>query len=79
MCASIKKYDLYDLILSKRCLDFTSPHIVCLIIGPKKRNLNRNSNNRQDRYLVCVRWNFIKEDIIYYKETRLESASSRKE
>lgn len=32
----ILKYDLYDLILSKRSLDFTSPHIACLTIGPKK-------------------------------------------
>ena len=31
----IMKYDLYDLILSKRCIDFTSPHIACLTIGPK--------------------------------------------
>lgn len=63
----IKKYDLYDLILSKRCLDYTSPHISCLTIGPKKRNLNRNSKNIKDRYLVCVRWNFIKESIIDFK------------
>ena len=33
----IMKYDLYDLILSKRCLDYTSPHIACLTIGPKKK------------------------------------------
>lgn len=32
----VSKYELYDLILSKRCLDFTSPHIACLTIGPKK-------------------------------------------
>lgn len=32
----IKKYDLYDLILSKRCMQFASPHIACLTIGPKK-------------------------------------------
>lgn len=64
----IKKYDIYDLILSKRCLDFTSPHIACLTIGPKKRNLNRNSNNFRERYIVCIRWNFIKESIIEYKE-----------
>ena len=36
----IMKYDIYDLILSKRCLNFTSPHIVCMTIGPKKRNLD---------------------------------------
>ncbi len=64
----IKKYDLYDMILSKRCLDFTSPHIACLTIGPKKRNLNKDSKNAKDRYLVCIRWNFIKEDIIEFKK-----------
>lgn len=64
----ILKYDLYDLILSKRCLDFTSPHIACLTLGPKKRNLNGDSNNIKDRYLVCVRWNFIREDIISFKD-----------
>lgn len=64
----IMKYDLYDLILSKRCLDFTSPHIACLTIGPKKRILKEESMNYKDRYLVCVRWNFIKEDIIRFKE-----------
>lgn len=32
----VMKYDIYDLILSKRCLDFTSPHIACMTIGPKK-------------------------------------------
>ncbi len=63
----IMKYDLYDLILSKRCLNFTSPHIACMTIGPKKRCLSSNKNIK-DRYIVCVRWNFIKEDIInFYK------------
>ena len=55
----IKKYELYDLILSKKCLDYTSPHIACLTIGPKKRNLDGNSKNIKDRYIVCIRWNFI--------------------
>ena len=63
----ILKYDLYDLILSKRCLYFTSPHIACMTIGPKKRNLDRQSKNVKDRYIVSIRWNFIKEDIINYK------------
>lgn len=66
----IMKYDLYDLILSKRCPNFTSPHIACLTIGPKKRNLNRDSKNVKDRYLVCIRWNFIKEDIINFKKDK---------
>ena len=63
----IMKYDLYDLILSKKCLHYTSPHIACMTLGLKKRNLDGNSKNRKDRYLVCVRWNFIKEDIINFK------------
>ena len=58
---------IYDLILSKRCLEFTSPHIACMTIGPKKRNLNRDSKNAKERYLVCIRWNFIKESIIEFK------------
>lgn len=65
----IMKYDLYDLILSKRSLEYTSPHIACITIGPKKRNLNRDSKNAKDRYIVCLRWNFIKEDIINYKNS----------
>ena len=66
----IMKYDLYDLILSKRCIEFTSPHIACMTIGPKKRNLDRNSKNVKDRYLVCIRWNFIREDIESFKKVR---------
>ena len=33
----IMKHDIYDLILSKRYLDFTSPHIACMTIGHKKK------------------------------------------
>lgn len=65
----LTKYDIYDLILSKRCLEFTSPHIACMTIGPKKRNLERNSKNAKDRYIVCIRWNFIKENIIEFKSS----------
>ena len=64
----LMKYDIYDLILSKRCLDFTSPHVACMTIGPKKRNLERNSKNAEERYVVCIRWNFIKENIIEFKK-----------
>lgn len=67
----IMKYDLYDLVLSKRCLDFTSPHVACMTIGPKKRNIDGNSKNRADRYLVCIRWNFIREDIINFKNKKM--------
>ena len=63
----INKYDLYDLVLSKRCLDFTSPHVACMTIGPQKRNLDRTSNNAKDRYMVAIRWNFLREDIISFK------------
>ena len=63
----ILKYDIYDLILSKRCMDFTSPHVACMTIGPKKRCLGRKINNLKDKYLVCIRWNFIREDIICFK------------
>lgn len=63
----IMKYDLYDLVLFKRCLEFTSPHIACMTIEPKKRCIS-SAKNVKDRYLVCVRWNFMKEDIInFYK------------
>lgn len=63
----ISKYDLYDLVLSKRCLDFTSPHVACMTIGPQKRNLDKTSNNAKDRYMVSIRWNFLREDIIKFK------------
>jgi len=65
----IMKHEIYDLVLAKRCLELTSPHIACMTIGPKKRNLNGNSNNIKDRYIVCIRWNFIKEDILSFKES----------
>lgn len=64
----ITKYEIYDLILTKRCLEFKSPHIACLTIGPKKRCLNGLTNNVKDKYLVCIRWNFIRDDIINFKK-----------
>ncbi len=66
----ITKHDLYDLILSKRNRSFPSPHIACITIGPKKRNLFGNSKNKKDRYLVAIRWNHIKEDIINFYHNR---------
>ena len=69
----IMKYDLYDLILSKRCLDYTSPHIACMTIGPRIRNLNHDSKNLKDRYIVCIRWNFIRESIIEFKKNKDKS------
>lgn len=65
----IMKHDLYDLILSKRCMDFTSPHIACMTIGPKKRCLDGTSNNVKDRYLICVRWNFLRENIMEFQSS----------
>ena len=70
----IMKLDIYDLILSKRCLNFTSPHIACMTIGPKKRNLDGKSKNVKERYIVCIRWNFIKEDIINFKNSMKDKA-----
>lgn len=64
----ITKYEIYDFILTKRCLEFNSPHIACLTIGPKKRCLNGLTNNVKDKYLVCIRWNFIRDDIINFKK-----------
>lgn len=66
----ILKHDIYDLILSKREIDFMSPHAACMTIGPKKRNLEGDSKNYKDRYLVCVRWNFIRESIIKFKQEK---------
>lgn len=63
----IDKYDLYDLILSKRSMEFTSPHVACMTLGPQKRCIESNKNLK-DRYLVAVRWNFIKESIIEFKK-----------
>ena len=62
----ISKYDLYDLVLSKRCLHFTSPHVACMTLGPQKRCIT-SKGNLKDRYLVAVRWNFLREDIISFK------------
>lgn len=66
----IMKYDIYDLILLNRRDDYTSPHVRCLTIGPKKRNLERKSIYAKDRYIVCIRWNFIRESIIEFKNKR---------
>lgn len=62
----IKKHDIYDLILSMKNFNHTSPHIACMTIGPKKRNINRDSKNCRERYLVTIRWNFIRECIVLF-------------
>lgn len=67
----IMKYDIYDLVLSKKCLNFTSPHIGPMTLGPKKRNLDGTSKNKQDRYIVCARWNNLREDIIDFKSKNI--------
>ena len=43
---------------------------ICGNYVPKKRNINGDSKNDKDRYIVCVRWNFIKEDIINFKKNK---------
>lgn len=67
----VLKYDLYDLILSNKRCDLTSPHAACMTIGPRKRNIDGDSKNKEDRYIVCVRWNYIRENIIEYKQNSL--------
>lgn len=71
--AWIMKYNIYELVLSKICLDFTFTHIACMTIGSKNRNLGKISKNYKYRYLVCIRWNFIKENIIKFKNSMKES------
>ena len=66
----INKYDIYDMILSKRCNEYTSPHVACMTIGPKKRNIDRNPQYAKDRYIVCIRMNFLKESIIEYLKNK---------
>ena len=67
----VLKHDLYDLILLNKREDLTSPHAACMTIGPRKRDINRISKNKQDRYIVCVRWNYIRENIIEYRNSKL--------
>lgn len=67
----IKKDDIYDLILSKKSMEYTSPHIACLTIGPKKRCILSNRNIKE-RYIVCIRWNYIKECITEFKNLHKE-------
>ena len=69
----VMRDDIYDLILANRCNEYTSPHIACMTIGPKKRNINGDSKNIKDRYIVCIRWNFIKENIIDFKNDKTVS------
>ena len=65
----IMKYDIYDLILSKKCTNFTSPQVACITLGPKKRCLNEK-NNIRERYILCARWNSIKDDILEFKNRK---------
>ena len=41
-----------------------------MTIGQKNRNMARISKYAKERYIVCIRWNFIKEDIIEFKNNR---------
>lgn len=63
----IKIYDIYDLILSLRNKKYPYVHCACMTIGPQKRNIYGTSLNRKDRYMVCIRWNFIREEIEKYR------------
>lgn len=63
----INKYDLYDLFLDKKCLNYKTPHISCLTIGPKKRCLT-TENKTKDRYEICVKWVSPENDIKGFKE-----------
>ena len=67
----IMKYDLYDLILSDRRKDITSPHTACMTIGPKGRNVNGQLERKEDRYRVVVRWNYINESIKKFNKSKL--------
>ena len=48
--------------------NYTSPHFGNITIGPKKRNIDGNSKYKQEKYIVCGRWNYIKEDIVNFKK-----------
>lgn len=63
----IMKYDIYDLVLSNKCPHLMSPHVACMTLGPKGRNLSCDPNNMAKRYIVCARWNDLKKDIIDFK------------
>lgn len=50
--------------------DCISLHDACMTIGPKKINLDGNLKNIKDRYLVCIRWSFIRESILSFKDSQ---------
>lgn len=67
----ILKNEMYDLILSNSKTDYSSPHIACITLGPKKRNLDYNPDYARERFLVCARWHYFKEDIELFKQNKL--------
>ena len=67
----ILKHDLYDLILSNKRMDYTSPHAACMTIGPKRRDLNGQLEKREDRYRIVVRWNYINESIKCFNKNKM--------
>ena len=67
----ILKHDLYDLILSNKRMDFSSPHVACLTIGPKKRNIDSYIKHNSERYVVVVRWNYINELINEFRNNKI--------
>lgn len=76
VCGTIDNYvwilkdDIYDLILSDRGERYTSPHIACLTIGPKQRNITDNLSTIKDKYIVVVRLSLIRERIMKYKTSK---------
>ena len=66
----VLKHDLYDLFLSIRDIYIDSPHISCLTIGPKTRVLSDETKNIKDRYYVSIRWYFMRNTIIEFKNKK---------
>lgn len=72
ICGTVNNYiwilkdDIYDLILSKKSVYLTSPHISILTIGPKKR-LIESDTRVAEKYQVCIRWFNLEKDILEYK------------
>ena len=67
----VRENKIYDVELPEGakavdCPSNSIQHIPCMTIGPQKRNINLDSKNAKDRYLVSIRLNFLKEDIINY-------------
>ena len=40
-----------------------------MTLGSMKRSIDGTYNNRGDRYVVCARWNNLREDIVSFKNS----------